>query len=167
VQSLTEEVEATRSSLGELQTVHDALRRDVSTRSAAEELRWLHLGFVSALVLTLFIGIGGWFVPVVPEPERIVVSVESDDAPHTPSGSTPFDEVVDPKTVGQVTMLGGTISLRGEQDVFGSGALPPGTYRAIARPLRGPDQDLGVVTVHAGEALKFQCAAGVCARIVE
>ena len=108
----------------------------------------------------------GWFAPFPSEPERIVIPVAVDD-PQTASGTTPLDPVVEPTELGTVEMLGGTISFEGERGVYGAGMVPPGTYKVVARPQRGPNQDLGEITVHAGERLGFQCAAGVCARVQE
>ena len=101
-----------------------------------------------------------------PEPERVLVPVQVDDSKNA-AASTPLDPLVEPSELGTVEMLGGTISFEGERGVFGAGMVPPGTYKVIARPQRGPNQDLGEITVHAGERLAFQCAAGVCARVLE
>lgn len=165
VQRLHGELEQTRSDLGQLRADHEALARAFEDRPLPPTYQAIHLAMAGGMLVTFLVAVGGWLEPTAPEPERVVVTVETDAPPRTPSGSTPVDETIDPTTLSRVEMLGGTLSLQGERGVFGAGFVPPGTYRAVARPLRGPDQDLGEITTSAGEVLTFQCAAGVCARL--
>ncbi len=163
VTRLQAELQETRTGLEELKTAHEDLATAFARRPRPPSYVAVHLGLGFGLLVTLGLAVAGWFSPVAPAPEKVFVPVEV-DANVTPSGATPVDEVVDPSELGTVEMLGGTISLQGERGVFGAGLVPPGTYAVVARPQRGPDQSLGEHTVHAGEVMTFQCAAGVCAK---
>jgi len=163
VQRLRADLEDTRTRLDEVRTAHEALAQSFATRPRPPSHLGVHLGLSAGVFVAVAVGLGGWFVPRAPAPEKVVVTVEA-DTPSTASGATPMDGPVDPSAVGTVTMLGGTVSLSGDRGVYGAGSVPPGTYSVTARPLRGPDQNLGEITVHAGEQLTFRCAAGVCAR---
>jgi hypothetical protein len=97
-------------------------------------------------------------------PERIIIRVAPEPAAIPVAENPSVADVVDPDTLGVVEMAGGTVSLSGERGVFGAGLVPPGLYSVRAQPPRGPYQDLGEVTLHAGEIVSFQYEAGVCAR---
>jgi hypothetical protein len=162
VEQLRTDLKDTRTQLEELRAAHEGLARAVLNKPPAPSYLGVHLGLSFGVLIALGLGVAGWFAP--PEPERIMIPVQVDGAQ---TAATPIDPAVEPTDLGVVEMLGGTISLEGERGVFGAGMVPPGTYKATARPQRGPDQNLGEITVYAGEQLSFQCAAGVCARIQE
>ena len=164
VAQLQTDLKQARTQVEELRAANDALVARVRALPAPPSHLVLHIAFALSILFAAGLGVAGWYWPVPVEPAPVYVPVQVYDA-ESASGATPLNPLADPDQLGTVVMRGGTITLRGERGVYGAGLVPPGSYRVIARPYRGPEQDLGQHTVHAGEDIAFGCATGVCSLV--